>query len=299
MSWIAIGMALALATGQAAQDPAAESLSTQDAETPVSEEIVVTAMREKAMADLVADISQETSNDQLARWDRKICPAIIGMKKKPAEYMADRLALAAYSLGLDVGEPGCRPNVLIFGTADSQALVKQLVADQPLAFDKFQETGKNNGRKALKAFIETPRPVRWWHVTREADENGMKIDAGGTVTVRSVGRLKANTRDDFDRAIVIVDFNLTKGAKLQAIADYVAMITLAQVAPDAQRIRANSILNLFDPNAPLDDRPVALTEWDQTYLKGLYDAERMARNSKVQRRTIVDRLRRPSAEKKQ
>jgi hypothetical protein len=51
--------------------------------------------------------------NQLARWDSSICPGLAGLKTHYAQFIIDRIAQRAEAVGLDVGEPGCHPNVLI------------------------------------------------------------------------------------------------------------------------------------------------------------------------------------------
>ena len=59
------------------------------------------------------------------------------------------------------------------------------------------------------------------------------------------------------------------GASLQQLGDYVAMVAMAQVDPDADTGRFDTILNLFNDPATA---PTGLTGWDRAYLEGLYDA---------------------------
>ncbi len=47
------------------------------------------------------------------------------------------------------------------------------------------------------------------------------------------------------------------------------MVAMAQVDPDADTDRFDTILNLFDDPATA---PTGLTGWDRAYLEGLYDA---------------------------
>ncbi len=68
--------------------------------------------------------------------------------------------------------------------------------------------------------------------------------------------------------IVIIDMSKTDGAPLGALADYVSMVSLAQVDPEADLTGQSTIMNLFK-----DSQGVAgLTGWDRDYLAALYSA---------------------------
>ena len=86
--------------------------------------------------------------------------------------------------------------------------------------------------------------------------------------------------------MVILDIDQIGGVSGQQLADYVAMVTLAQIDPEADTSRYASILNVFD--AP--DSAVGLTEWDQAYLRGLYDAERTRKNLHAGTTEIADSI---------
>ena len=65
------------------------------AQEPESEEsVVVTGRRtEDAVRDFVGAMSvTPQGNDQLARWDRRICPGVAGLRTRYAQFMIDRLA---------------------------------------------------------------------------------------------------------------------------------------------------------------------------------------------------------------
>jgi len=68
--------------------------------------------------------------------------------------------------------------------------------------------------------------------------------------------------------IVIVDMSKTEAAPFGALADYISMVSLAQIDPDGDLSGQSTILNLFD--AP--DMAGGLTQWDKDYLAALYTA---------------------------
>lgn len=75
---------------------------------------------------------------------------------------------------------------------------------------------------------------------------------------------------------------------IQQLADYTAMVTFAQIDPEADTSGYASILNVFEqPEAAM-----SLTDWDKAYLDGLYSAERTRKNMRAGRSEIVSSIRR-------
>ena len=256
------------------------NVAAQEAAPASSEEVVVTGQRtEEAIRAFVDEVSVTMgSADQLARWDRRICPGVAGLRGRYAQFVIDRMAQRAFDVGLDVGDPGCRANMLIIVTLDPDAMAQQLLDDHPDALGYFSERGRNSlGRTALRAFVESDAPVRWWHVSRTAtegfDEIGETSDGSAPVTfaLGNASRLSRSTHQNFGAAFIIVDARRLAEIDLDfgALADYLAMVALAQVDADASTTGLTTILNLFGDEMS----PRALTEWDIAYLRGLYGAE--------------------------
>jgi hypothetical protein len=215
------------------------------------------------------------------------------MRTRYAQALIDRLALSAFRVGLEIGEPGCTPNALIYVTENSDALAHELVTQHGALVSRRNRNGNTRGRQALQDFANTPRAVRWWHVTATFTADGFRVEQGDaagapTVSVRSMGRLRRGTREDFDRVLVIVDAQRIDGYRFGAVADYVAMAVLAQLDPEADTAAYNTILNLFGEEGA--SRPATITEWDLSYLDGLYHATREARNAARQERDIARRM---------
>jgi hypothetical protein len=86
----------------------------------------------------------------------------------------------------------------------------------------------------------------------------------------------------FSLALVVIDTTFRKAVKLGQVADFAAMVGLADIDPDADIGDAPSILGLFvaSPDAP----PSGLTTWDQAFLSALYHTDQ---SSSTQRSQIV------------
>lgn len=291
--WAAMAAAAAL-SGQAAQ-PAPAPAPTPPAGAPSTEvdEVVVTGSRNPAevIRNFVADVSAPVNGErQLARWDRTVCPGVAGLRGRYAQVLIDRLAVAAYRVGLDVGEPGCQPNIMIFATRDGNALAREIVEQNPRLVSLYGDTGNTVGRQRIRDFQNVARAVRWWHVTRTFTNDGIAVDRGDTVAVRGSGRLHRNTRQDFDRVIIVLDINQAQGVPFGVLSDYVAMVALAQLDPTARTDAYDTVLNLFSERREGRPGPTGLTEWDVAYLQGLYEAPRDARNAQQQEGEIARRV---------
>lgn len=221
----------------------------------------------------------------LARWHDALCIGVSNLEPQYAQFMIDRIAALGLELGLEPGEPGCRPNVMIIAASDADELARSLVDDDPIGF-RPSVNATDLGSDALERFRSTDAPVRWWHVSLPVSVDtgdvavalkGEKIVGrqGGweplTLIVRDASHLRANTRDDLQRVFVIIDVSKVGRVGFGALSDYVALVSLAQFKMDGDTSAYPTVLNLFNDGA---DRSAGLTQWDRDYLISLYNADR-------------------------
>ena len=258
------------------------SLSDQGQSTPVDngqatelEDIVVQGRRiDERVRGFIDEIVAAPAGRGPARWRDNICVGVANLRGDAAQYLADRVSEVALDIGLEPGEPGCKPNILIIGTDDGAGMARGLVTARRNVFWPGG-SGMNRSRAALEAFQTNDHPVRWWHISLPVDSQTgtLAVRLPGenppTVAKTTAGRLRTTIRNDLGRVIIIVDMTKADGLDLRQIADYAAMIAFSQVDPDADTQDYDSILSLFR-------RPQTtpqLTEWDMAYLKALYAAE--------------------------
>ncbi|NJC42122.1 hypothetical protein GGQ87_002417 [Brevundimonas alba] len=304
---IAFAALLAAAPMQTPQVPPAPQTAPQ---TPPGEEpadlgeIEVTGRPLDTMIrSFVNEVAEPNNRRGLARWDDRICIGVANLRAEPAQYIIDRVSTVAEDLGVIPGEPGCTPNVIIVASADPDALARQLVEERRQAF-RMGGSGMDRGGDALGEFVSSDAPVRWWQVSMPTDaETGGRatripgecrnscdnpLDMAPIVQVFAASRLQTQIVDYIFRTVVILDIDQVGRVSGQQLADYVAMVTLAQIDPDADTSRYASILNVFDTPDAAD----GLTAWDQAYLNGLYDAERTRKNLRAGRTEIADSIHR-------
>jgi len=253
------------------------------------EEIVVTGQPlEDIVRGFVGALSgAPPAEDQLARWDRSVCPGVFGLRDvQTAQRLIDRIALRAFALDLNVGEPGCRANIFIFFTDDPPVLAAELRTRIERVMNESNRSML--GRRELTAFVESPAPVRWWSIASTRSRLGLDILSDGAVRDLSSSRVRRQTRQDLSRIIIVVDSRLASNLRVGALGDYLAMVSMAQIDAEAETAGFSTILNLFNGG------PNQLTEWDWAYLQGLYGATRAARSASQQenqiRRTMMDEL---------
>lgn len=294
MSALALLSSLAVLAGGVSlsgQETVASTVHSQVQQEPTDlDEVEVRAHRLKdQVQSFVAEVAAPPRGRGLARWDRSICVGVANMDPRYAQVMVDRIARNALEIGLDIEEPGCKPDIMIVAAADATSLAQALVRDDPNGF-RPSRASTDMGAAALARFQATDAPVRWWQVSLpvSGDTGELAVHLDGedppTLAVRDASRLRANIRDDLARVIVIVDVTKIGRIGFGALSDYISMVALAQVAPDVDTSRYDTVLNLF---ADGSDRSAGLTLWDKDYLKSLYTARRDRARGGQQTRDIL------------
>lgn len=303
--------------------PAFAQTSLQPA-TTTTDDIVVMGNRveELATAYTGAVAVPAPSEDQLARWNDRLCPGVVGLAAADAQTLVDHIARRAHEVGLGVEQSGCTPNLVIIFTPDSDATARHIFETRKDLLGYYADDDMvTAGRDALDEFVNTPRSVRWWHVANTVSADGRALgdtrsrggrstanavaasqgNASGAATmgsglsgveaVRSQGsRFRRSTRQDLNYVLVVVDSRRIVSMPSGAIADYLSMAALVQLDPHADMRGFPTILNLFADRAAGVQSPAGMTEWDRLYLQGLYGATREAANSRQQRGEIVRRI---------
>jgi hypothetical protein len=114
--------------------------------------------------------------------------------------------------------------------------------------------------------------VRWWQVTMVVDPMGRPAmetpqQLGGPPVVAGANSLITNSvEDELWTAVVIVDAPKVAGLSWLQLADYLALVSLAQIDPKGDSSGYDTILNIFESPRSASE----LTDWDWSYLRGLY-----------------------------
>jgi len=291
----------------------------QDQQPTVLPEVVVQGDRDRdAARDFVGRIAAPAAGRGLARWRGPVCAGTVNLRADVAQPILDRVGETAARLGVEVGGPGCSPNLVVIFADDGAATASRMVADDPRLF-RVGVSGFDRGPQALLRFETSEAPVRWWALSMPVDPvtgerrarapgdvGGGSIPAdlaeslgcpGGCSTTDSVlgaapisrstsaSRLTSMTVDAFYKVIVIVDASRLGEVSTTALADYVSMVSFAQVADEANFGGTDTILNLFSYG------PGELTAWDYAYLEALYASEGRAASAIGQIGEVTNLLR--------
>jgi hypothetical protein len=279
-------MAAALVVS-AFQDPPVAPAPPQDPTVYRLEDIVVEGTRlEERTAEYVREVAAPARGRGPARWREGVCVGAANFDPEVAQYLIDRVSDVARDLGLSAGQPGCEPSILIIGTTDGASFTREFVEMRPRLF-RVGGSGMDRGRAAFEDFTSSDRPVRWWHVSMPTDsETGQRTvrlpgemrpmpnldprqDALGYAPITRVpvaSRIQSSVEDRMMRSFVIIDVDKLGGVSLEQLGDYVAMVALVQVNPDADTGRYETILNLFEQ----PDSIAGLSGWDRAYMEGIY-----------------------------
>jgi hypothetical protein len=287
LDWMtAAAISLAMVQPQSAtppaQDPAAQEPTTL-------EDVVIEGVRLRDLVrDFVGEVAAPAGDRGPARWNGPVCIGVVNLRSEAAQYIVDRTSDVARELGLNAGEPGCRPNVLIVAVTDGRAVADAIVEARPRAFNPGG-SGMTRSRRALATFRTSEAPIRWWHVSAPIDsETGdlatrLPGEAPPVIAISRASRLRTDIRDDLLKAIIIVDMDKVTGLSFPQLADYCALVALSQVDPEANVAAFDTVLNVFsDPATP------GLTSWDMDYLNALYSAEQNSVGANARGAEIVD-----------
>lgn len=281
-------MALALwLSGQASPSQTSQP-QPPEAQADLGEIDVVGRSLDSRVKSFIEQVAAPPEGVGLARWHTDVCIGVANLTQPYAQFILDRVSELALGLGLDTGEPGCKANVMIIFANDASDIARRIVSEDPEGFRPARQH-TDLGQDALDRFQNSEAPVRWWHVSLpvSVDTGDLAIaldsdDGPPAITVRGSGRLRSGVRNDLARVIIIVDMTRLGDTKFSALADYVALVSMAQISPDAEISSKSSILSLFDPKASQE----SITDWDMNYLLSLYGAPGDRPNPAYQAREI-------------
>lgn len=268
--------------------PPAPKSAADAPDKPGLDQITVEAQRERAtvehqVSSFVSAISAAPNRDSLARWITPICPLVAGLPRGHGEFVLTRVSKIATDSGVPLAAENCRGNFYVIVTADPDALLKAWIKRDISIFG-------DAGGTQIRAFLNSSRPVRVWYNADLSTAEGLPLTAhDGTAAVatgtdmgggvlqgvpandHALGfRLKHDEVRGLSSVIVLVDSRRARGVSFGQLADYVALIGLAELRLDAKVGEAPTILHLFSES---DKAPPGLSPWDQYFLKALYHTE--------------------------
>jgi hypothetical protein len=245
-------------------------------------------------------VPEDGGEGGLARWQAPVCPLVSGLPRQDGEFILERLSEIARMAGAPLADEHCRPNLYILVTGQPEQLLKGMEKrNRPFTFGYDFSSRAETPANVVDEFIRTPRTVRVWYnsdretpdyttPTRAFPYNLAEMNNGGGLPEPTSSEWERSSRVTstsvwtFSRVFVVVDQRRLHGVTRGQLADYVGMVGLVKVNPDAHLGDAQTILKLF-AEAPRA-APAGMTDWDRAFLKSLYATEQ---SSKVQRALIA------------
>lgn len=272
------------------------------------ENVTVTGTRSREVLDkFVQDFAAPARmTGKLARWEDGVCPVTVGLKSAYAQFISQDVRKLAGEVGAPVdAAKDCKPNIEIVFTTKPQALLDNIRRNQE-AF-----LGYADSEEQRDALAQVTRPVQAWYLTATRDLRGnLLVDSAKAppaeitvpdpyhnppfLTVRTKqgamsvagSRLGDGLHSSFHHVIIVAEPGKLLDEEIGSLADYIALLSLAQLNAPGACQPLPSIVNLL----ARDCTPVkALTDNDRAYLKGLYHMG-ADRNAAVQRDQIGDTM---------
>ena len=284
VAWgLAVMAGLSFMAGDAKADPPPyKQVDQAPTAEPALPDVTIQAQREameRRVWAFVASSNREPSDVSLARWNKPICPLTVGLPAEQTEFFRARLSEIAAAAGAPLAPQPCRGNFVVIVSAEPDAVLRAWYARD---YRIFGDATRNRIDELLKA----ARAVRVWYNTNSESASGSPSATGvrGLVMAGRSSLVVDGTAEDsrivsnavraFASVIVAVDSSRTKGINLNQLAEYAAVVGLAEIQLDADVGATPTILRLFSTSG--EAKPTGLSAWDTAFLKALYHTSQKA-----------------------
>jgi hypothetical protein len=269
--------------------------------------ITVTATRltpaeaEARATSFVKAVLPPPSYGQYGRWTVPVCVKVTGITDPAATRVTDRVRAVAATAGMAVGGPRCRANLNIIFSEDASRTTGVILRRRPGLVARLPAAAKTR-------LISEPLPVRWWYGEEVGDGSGVGAGAAGSATALATNAqgaalaatlpvgpdavatnsyssslIDTHLSVSITQATAIVDVTLATGKPLDAVADHVAMVTLAPTRLPPDPTGVPSILGLFSSGTD------TISSWDRAWLSALGTIN-LNRRSDRQRGQLIARM---------
>lgn len=252
---------------------------------------------------------------KMARWERRICPLVVGQNAHYAAFITQHLKYVALAAGAKVNtDPGCAPNIdIVFTTAP-----KDLLATVRKTYPGY--LGYFTSLAQADALATVTRPIQAWYATDTTDvkgrtylDSGHQLINGNNIANQSGttgtggdilnggpghmldlppfraatgSRLNDGIHTGFAHVLIVIDSTKLAGQQIVPLADYIAMLALTEIAAPEACQELPSIVNRMASGCK-GELPESLTQFDLAYLQGLYHMT-AGRTAVLQRSEIGD-----------
>jgi hypothetical protein len=219
---------------------------------------------ERQVRAFVSAIAVAPRQETLKRWRTPVCPSVAGLSREEGELLLARVSQVAATAGAPLAREHCRGNLHIIVTSKSDELLKAWSKrDRGL----YGDVGEAN----IRRFVSDSNAVRVWYENRVDSADGSPLRGNPSEITGIPGRphtFLLTTMRNLTSVTVIVDSGRAQGISFTQLADFVAMVGLAEVRLDTDVGDAPTILHLFANTEKT--APAGLSAWDQAFLRALY-----------------------------
>ena len=233
-------------------------------------QITVVARGKLQIQRFINNVGINTEQNQLSRRQGTICINSYGLIENYNDLVRGTVEDIARKLHIDVSQNGrCDGHIEVLFFLDGRGGLAAIFKAHPEIFD-FVDPSANHA--------ELPILWRYGLAVAPADGSANPIRCARTVCKTVIfhardSHLLATAVDQIASCFAFVNVDALGEIKLQGVADYVAMVCLAQVSQSGSFPGANTILNMFADQKSGKAPPVGLTAWDLAYLRGLYRSD--------------------------
>lgn len=254
--------------------------------------------------EFLQQILPASTMSQYPGWTQPVCVKIYGLDPALEARVRTRVEAVATEAGAEVAKRPCDPNIGIIFTNNGQ---QQIV-----------ELRKKRGRllahlppQEIKALRNDRHPVVWWRTPSGIVNDGpgtgsaaLMSAPGAQALMNGLPGAMASSRESggstlistrlalpVSAAVAIVDVQMAEGKSLDAVADFIAMVTLGPVRFPADPTGVPSILDLFAQ----DGNTQQLSSWDRSLLSA-YMRVLLDRTARWQRNRMRNEITRDQEE---
>jgi hypothetical protein len=262
---------------------ASASLQAQeDPETQAPDVVVVgdPDLEKRTGAFVNALMPHRPGVQQIARFEKRICPAAVGVTSTQKLLINKRIREIVARAGIRVAAAKCQPNLIVIVTDDKRKLTRALANRHAAYLSGLSD-------RDVERLREAPGGAIAWRIA------GAPLTADGAPvyglnrTTRQASRITMPTRPQVAAGVIAIETESIYGLSTQQIADYAVMRTLLGSDPTAlSATDVPTILKLFDTPASRA-APSGVTHWDIAALRAAYasrtDLRAPAQRSEVRR----------------
>ena len=225
---------------------------------------------------------------KMARWKAGICPIVAGLPEAHSKFVIERVRQVANQVGAPVAAAGCKSNIDIVFTLHPQVLLDGIRKKNRVLLG-YHEAGEE------EQLATVSHPVQAWYTTQTVDLQGStSIDDklrnhGGFYIDSPMGplypqifvpdapavhvtgsHLGDGLASELFHVVITIDLARVQGQTVGALADYVAMLSLAQTLSFEACAPVLSITNLVSQGCDDGLKAESVTANDLAYLQALY-----------------------------